>query len=100
MVLHRRVVVGWEIGAIPRLGAPNIGLGGRPRGDLVIGRQGRELNLQHAACCSRGYVLECDCRVDGVVGWATLSVECEPLTGRGIVAGRGTENINNRWTLG
>jgi hypothetical protein len=99
LVLHRRMVVRGEVGAIPRLRAPHVRLRGRARGDLVVARQGRELELQHAARCPRGDVLEGDGSVDGVVGGAALPGEGELLPWGGVIAGRGAKNIDDGWTL-
>lgn len=100
LILHRRMIVRWEVGAIPRLRAPHVRLRGRARGDLVVARQGRELELQHAAGCPRRDVLEGNGSVNGVVGGAALPGEGEVLPWGCIVAGRGAKDIDYRWALG
>ncbi len=49
-----------------RLGAPDVGLRACPRRDLVVGGEGRVLELQHTACGAGWDVVEGDDRFDGV----------------------------------
>ena len=66
-----------------RAGTPDVGLRAGAGGDLIVGRERREFDLQHTARGAGGDVLEGDARFDGVGVGAAGAGQFECLARRG-----------------